>query len=592
MSAMRGILLLMERLLMLLMSALVALSFGCEGPRTSRQKDYTQCLSCHTGIEEMGEQHDFPCASCHLLPSDRVVTQLQDHHRIIRNPSDPLHVRTFCMSCHEEEVRRLEGTLHSTMAGIINQTRYLWGAQTRAVPAIYGLSGSLAPIPAPNTHLYPDSPPLLVDDFLRRRCLRCHIHTRDSGGHGLYRATGCAACHVPYEDDGLYRGKDPAIDRSQSGYPAIHRLTAKIPNRQCNHCHNQNRVGADYEGRFEHDYHLTYRTSIKGGKAPPSIYGADHHRLAQDIHAERGLWCIDCHGKQDVMGDGETYSYQMEVPKRRCADCHGGFGGTVSGAGPFQLAGDGSGGPSLISKGSGRKHAIPTFSGDSSGHRITAHRNVRCSACHSQWSYQDYGLSVIREDILEGDKWSALTVQGDPASQRVLERHLERAETSYPASQDWISGEARQGVWSIGWRFRRWEWAVLGMDHEARYAVLRPLYQYLISYVDRTGNVALDNVQPLRGDGSGKGWAFMPYVPHTTSPRGKACERCHGNRMAVGLGIDAEPTSDTLLILPSPPAVSDMSLLGTEARDRLLSPSETWRRARLKTYLPQAGKGR
>lgn len=80
----------------------------------------------------------------------------------------------------------------------------------------------------------------------------------------------------------------------------------------------------------------------------------------------------------------------------------------------------------------------------------------------------------------------------------------------------------------------------------------------------------------------------MPYVPHTTSPRGKACERCHGSRVAAGLGLDPELTGDTRLTLPSPPAVSGMSLPGAEARDRLLTPSETWRKERLKTYLPKA----
>jgi hypothetical protein len=81
-------------------------------------------------------------------------------------------------------------------------------------------------------------------------------------------------------------------------------MTTRIPNGQCRHCHNPNRVGADYEGRFEHDYHAAYRTPDRDQGAPPLIYGSEQHRLARDVHAERGLWCIDCHGKDDVMGSG------------------------------------------------------------------------------------------------------------------------------------------------------------------------------------------------------------------------------------------------------------------------------------------------
>jgi hypothetical protein len=337
-------------------------------------------------------------------------------------------------------------------------------------------------------------------------------------------------------------------------------------------------VGADYEGRFEHDYHAAYRTPDRDQGAPPLIYGSEQHRLARDVHAERGLWCIDCHGKDDVMGTGKVYSFQMEVPKRRCADCHGGFTAPRSGA------------SELVSKGTGQRHPIPPFSKCSAGHRIALHGRVRCSACHAQWSYQDFGMSVIREDVLEGEKWAPLTVQGDPVTQQVLEAHLQKGERSYPESRDWISGQLRPGVWSVGWRFRRWEGAALGMDHEGRYAVLRPHYQYLVTYVDRMGNVPLDSVRPERGDGSGTGWAFMPHVPHTTAPRGKSCERCHGNRLAAGLGLGPEPTPDTILTVPSPPAIRTMRLLDRPSRDRLLKPSQTWRKERLKTYLDPASK--
>jgi hypothetical protein len=467
------------------------------------------------------------------------------------------------------------------MAGVINQTRYLWGAQDRAAPAVYGLSGALDPLPAPQPEIHPETPAMLVDDFLRRRCLRCHIHTKGPKGDGLYRATGCAACHVYYADEGRYEGADPAIDRSRTGYPVRHAFTTRIPNGQCLHCHNNNHVGADYEGLFEHDYSDDYRSPLVNGRHRPMVYGLDHHRLTRDIHAENGLWCIDCHTQRDVMGNGRVYSCQMEVPKRSCSDCHGGFGGTPPDIAHDMIQKD-SAGLLFVSKDHGKEHRLPRFRPDSTGHRIEAHARVRCSACHAQWSFQDYGMSVMREDRIHDYKWRDLSVQGDPYLQEKLKAYAESMATAYPVSVDRLSGQEREGIWSAGWRFRRWEPMPLGVDQAGRVAILRPLYQYLVSHVDRWGNVLLDSVAPERGDGSGRGWAFMPYVPHTTAPFGRACTACHMNPVAAGLGIQDELTMDTALTIPSPPAIRTMRLLNSQEQQRLIRPTREWHKERLK----------
>jgi len=549
-------------------------------PMASKPIDYADCLACHRGIESISDRHPFACADCHLLPEDRPARTLTDHSKTVRNPSDPRHVETFCGRCHETEIQAVRNSLHATMAGIINQTRYLWGAQDRAAPGRYGLSGPFKALPDPQPEVQPETPAMLVDDFLRRRCLRCHLHGQGAEGPGLYRATGCAACHVFYNNEGRYEGVDPAMDRSKTGYPARHALTTRIPNDQCLHCHNHNHVGADYEGLFEHDHSDTYRSPMVNGKLPPMRYGIDHHRLARDIHGERGLWCIDCHTRQDVMGDGHAYSFQMEVPKRSCSDCHGGFGGK----GPDMTNPEirkGPAGPMYVSKNLGKEHRLPLFRPDSAAHRIEAHVRVRCSACHAQWSFQDYGMSVMREDRINDYKWRDLSVQGDPYIQGKLKAYAVSPDTAYPLSVDYLSGREREGTWSLGWRFRRWEPMPLGVDGAGRYAILRPLYQYLITHVDRSGAVLLDSVAPQRGDGAGRGWAFMPYVPHTIAPFGRACTACHMNRVAAGLGIQDDLTRDTALTLPSPPAIHSMRLLYPQEQERLLNPSRDWRRQRL-----------
>ena len=552
----------------------------------AREKiDYADCLSCHKGIEPISPAHPFKCAACHLRPEDTKGKALTEHQGIVRNPSAPGNMEIFCIKCHEKEIKQVKNSLHSTMAGIINQTRYLWGAQKSAAPAIYGLSGPLKPLPEPDPSLYPETPAMLVDDFLRRRCLRCHIHSKGVESDGLYRGTGCAACHVPYNNDGQYHGKDRAIDRSKKGYPAKHNFTKRIPNAQCMHCHNNNHVGADYEGLFEHDYSDSYRSPMVNGKLKETTYGLNQHHLARDIHAEKGLWCIDCHTRKDVMGDGHTYSYEMEVPKRSCTDCHGGFNSTapdLTNRAIRKVSGE----FLFISKNNMKKHRLPLFSPDLIGHRVRAHEKVRCSACHSQWSYQDYGMSVMREDVINDYKWWNLTAQGDPYLQKRLKKYVESPDIVYPVSIDRLSGKEASGIWSIGWRFRRWEQMPLGVDHTGRYSILRPLYQYLISYIDRQGNCVLDSVAPLRGDSTGKGWAFMPYVPHTTSPFGRACNACHQNRVAAGLGIQDEITIDNVLTIPSPPAIQGMRLLNQEKQRKLLQPTKEWHKERLRAVKP------
>lgn len=533
--------------------------------------NFAQCLPCHEGIEYIGKSHDFDCKLCHLKPREQEVTFLERHDFVIRNPSDPRYVSLFCGRCHQEEIEEITASLHATMAGIINQTRYLWGAQKTAYPPTYSANNALMPLPEPA--ISPDSPETLVDDFLRRKCLRCHIGTQGAEYLGLYRASGCAACHVLYNNDGKYLGNDNAISKDKTGYPTYHRFERYIPTSQCLRCHNQNHVGADYEGMFEHDHDKSYRSPIIDGSPPPRPYGIEYHHLAKDIHAQKGMWCTDCHSKGEVMGTGVVYGYEGEIPKIQCADCHGGFSRSEPNADLKNIEREGD---TFIfhSQNTGKRYPLSLFSEEVVSHGLKGHRRVRCSCCHAQWSYQDYGFSVIREDIPSYQKWRRLMVQGDPYLEDFLRRQLDASETQLPVSPDWLDQQLKPGLWYSGWRMRRWEFMPLGLDNEGRYAILRPRYQYFISYVDGNGEVILDDLVPQRGDGKGRGWAFMPYQPHTISPVGRKCEGCHLNKTAANNGIFEINTSDTELLLPAPTAIPQMRLLNEKEQKKLMLPSK------------------
>ena len=43
----------------------------------------------------------------------------------------------------------------------------------------------------------------------------------------------------------------------------------------------------------------------------------------KDIHAERGMHCVDCHFQQDVHGNGMLYAEYQAAIQITCQDCHG-----------------------------------------------------------------------------------------------------------------------------------------------------------------------------------------------------------------------------------------------------------------------------
>ncbi len=507
--------------------------------------DYLDCLGCHNGIEGAGKGHGFLCGRCHLPNFEG--RKLARHEAIIRNPASPKWQLVVCGSCHRSEVENVRKSLHGTLAGVVNQTRYLWGAQDSVRPPIYSANDALEQLPDGTPDLH--SPAGLVDDLLRRKCLRCHISNPGSGARGLYRATGCASCHSIYNDDGLYTGNDSAINKSKHGYPEKHGLTKKIPTTQCLHCHNSNHVGTDYAGLFQSDFNLTYQEEVAIGNEP--LYGTATIRLSPDVHFKAGLQCIDCHKKSEVMGDGTVSASMADAVKASCTECHRGF--------------------------SSSQFAVRTVS-----HRIKQHSHLRCSACHAAWSYQDYGLSVLLTFEAAYKKWQYLACQGDPYLLDLFKRELGKRFPNPPRSPDFISGKNKPGMWLMAWRLRRWEYMPLGINNRGKISVLRPQYQYLVSAVDGTGNVFLDSVVPRRGDSGTIGWAFNPYSPHTISASGRSCDSCHGNRVAAGYGFLVLPDSDTFLTVPSRPADPLSRLFTKQEKEKLLLPSREYKRIILK----------
>ena len=441
--------------------------------KTSYPRFISGCINCHKKVTILDENHNFKCVQCHNGNNSSNLKKTA-HKGIIPNPSDLKFVSEKCGDCHDQDIKKVKKSLMSTANGIINITRYLWGEQDSPLKhySVYNL---------PNEKI--------VDDFLRKVCLRCHINTKGSGRFGESRSSGCAACHVPYKNNGEH----------------LHVFSDKIQTAQCLHCHNFNRIGMDYAGYFEHDYSRTYRSPIYKGDLPPKIYGIYQHRLQEDVHFEKGMDCVDCHNKEDVMGNGDEKNFKYEQVHVKCESCH-------------------------------KKYNKKLLE-----HKL--HKSLECYACHSAWGFQDYGLNVLREDFQGYFKWKFLKDINVPDTQEILAKSLGRygelaklkqGKKNFsdnllpPYETDYLTGEKKLGVWYLGWVYRRWEDPVLGINQRGKISPVRPDYQFYVSYSDKDYNVKINNKKMI--------FNWSPYVPHTVSKYGRSCFSCHGNLKAMGLG--------------------------------------------------------
>jgi hypothetical protein len=334
------------------------------------------CLSCHKGIavindtmqpylldfaqDYYGKGRGYECAICH---EGDPTTDEKAHEGLIPNPSSMwvLHQGKGCAKCHDSEgsVATVMGKPLSVPIGgellsvtvdssdpsgetgtdyTYRMSRALMSLETTYKEWIKKAiqEGYLRRLE--KTEEIPDFESGLkvfgseekagFSDTHRKQCARCHVWGEGRDKRGDLRASGCAACHMLYGNDGKYEGDDPSIsqDGKDRPYPLKHQITVGIPGAQCTHCHTRGkRIGASFVGMFEYDYQ-------KDGKAPPfddqgkpqePLFSKEYVPVRKDVHFERGIQCSDCHTSIDVHGDGNIYPvtfYQVEIS---CYDCHG-----------------------------------------------------------------------------------------------------------------------------------------------------------------------------------------------------------------------------------------------------------------------------
>ena len=273
------------------------------------------CLTCHNGIETISASHPvdkFGCVSCHG-GNGMATDSLNAHQNIVANPGSLQVAAQYCGGCHPAQVALVPHGIMATYAGAISLVRRSFGLQPDGIAHFATMTiDHLVQFRASQND------PLPVQQFAER-CLTCHLNTESIKAPYFYRSSGCSACHVLYNAEGLYQGADPTIPKNQPGHAALHEITKAIPFTQCDHCHNRG------------TYDLKTMTFLPRNDMPaPAGLSADALRLhdyyqpiSQFTKCEWKLDCVDCHTPLEVMGDGVLHDNKLQAQYIQCSTCHG-----------------------------------------------------------------------------------------------------------------------------------------------------------------------------------------------------------------------------------------------------------------------------
>ncbi|MBU3937146.1 MAG: hypothetical protein KKD53_06415 [Proteobacteria bacterium] len=473
-----------HRIILLFLCLLLLSIPGCkEGKapeKSAVQETATQtvlqpgCQGCHP-LVRLDINHDFTCTDCHGGNKEG-ATQDQAHAGLIAQPAHPDQMQKGCGVCHGSQVASAAASPHFTLYNEVNTVRTAFGAQ----PPL----ATLREIP---THEAIISPLDLVDDLLRRRCLNCHVYNSGDGYPETKRGTGCAACHLAYTN----------------GKMTSHGFSKSPPDSQCLHCHYGNFVGADYHGRFEHDFNLEYRTPYRTDNTETRPYGVEFHQLTPDIHQQKGMACIDCHSGTELMGKHRASSGKEKAVT--CLSCHGWHKGLPVPMDNLHIEAEHL---VLTTRLSGKRLVVPQPVHPA--HK-QYEKKVHCTVCHSQWTFNDQSTHLLRTEHPVHPAWSRLVVQGS----REVEEQLDNPTAEGPFLRDKITGKPTPGLWLKGYALRRWENPLVGVGSDGRLHIFRPILDLHLSMVDTNKKVIFDNlsVEPAHR-------RYLPYTPHTVGKAG------------------------------------------------------------------------
>ncbi|MGQ0553088.1 MAG: hypothetical protein ACT4PU_07695 [Planctomycetota bacterium] len=568
------------------------------------------CVQCHAGIEDMHPWEPLGCVECHggngskttaaeahVLPKhgwpadERVLERSFEPGAVrFRNPGDLRIVGQTCGQCHATEVSHLELSLHGTTAGHLSDALYENGllAERRSKYGIFdrvsAAGGGALPHTLPRLEAIerlrvPREPKTLGDHFAdlpRKACMQCHLWSEGVavsgrlGQDGLYRGSGCSACHVSYAEDGRSRSDAAGTDRLAPGHPIRHTMTAAPPTESCVRCHiGDASVGNGFRGLAQLYPQMPAGPDVPNTTASLSagqFFIKDPLLTPPDLHHAAGMACIDCHTGRDVMGDGQLYGAMEHAVEVECSSCHGGFERvselkTERGRPLPQLTRRGDL-FILESKVDGRsrrvKQAKDVINPDSLDYNPRAaaamtpeHAALECYACHAGWNTNFFGFHFDRN--LGFTQLDTITGQRTPGRVSTQER---------------VFATLRQFT--------------LGLNPEGRIAPYLVGFSSMGTVRAADGTLLLDQALPETSAGL-SGMTMIHHQVHTTQPVARSCVECHRNPAAWGLGTGDGATSSFAL------ARSYLFVVGERGLDTLLLDRENPDQSLYLARLPLGG---
>jgi hypothetical protein len=279
-------------------------------PTLTGQPEY--CLTCHADLPEISASHPvktFGYISCH--GGERLALDADLAHSTMRgrrspsgdgaNPSDLSVAEASCggTNCHSgseadqrDHIQRVLTGIQATYAGAIANIRYTFGAQTdlNAYLGIQAISDEQTKTGIPALSAF--DPARETNPSIQsfgKNCLTCHLSAEPREGEAYARQTGCAACHSTGQ----------------------HTFTTAIPYTQCNTCHNRG------------NYDLRAMTFVERTDRPANRLQDYYQPIAQFTKCEYTLDCIDCHTREEAMGDGDIHANKKDIQYTQCKTCHG-----------------------------------------------------------------------------------------------------------------------------------------------------------------------------------------------------------------------------------------------------------------------------
>lgn len=593
----------------LAIAVLAVMAAGCPGDDSPAQS--CESGSCHglagtsSGIELAHAEPALTCTDCHggdasarnkddahVAPAPQFVAERNgyvknlsvqelddvdpDYMRFV-NPGDYRVAAVGCGAsspaanggnCHQSQVDAAPKSTMATFVGHFNVPRFQAGMQGREAvfgsrditddaypdPAPPGTVPSLIQAALPGAGAARDSVDTLMDNYLPKNCTHCHQWSYGrNDARGNFRSSGCTACHMLYNDDGVSLSSDPSAIKERPPHPEKHQLTARIPESQCERCHFQGaRIGLLYRGVIEWGFEADPPFPNIGESLhnhPPEFYlqASSDPAHPADVHYERGMACADCHVGRDVHGDGRIYStakYQVSI---RCENCHGNVDTTISagnavpplivgGTDPeCQVAGDGSsyirncaGDPlkNVYRRDDGSYWLIPAKGGrelrlnqikDLLDRQLSPNMTeamgrdpktgfshtevIECDGCHTAYRQYCFGCHVT----------------------------MDYSQNKY----DLLSGQRTPGAEITGRQDYSLDLYFLGVNRRGKVRSFCPSMQVFLTALDRPDGgdyQTLFENRVRRNAGGGLGFNWATDMPHVTQGTPQNCTRCHADQ--------------------------------------------------------------